>query len=673
MMPESVVCPVCKLGLTQKGKTLCCEQCELEGTYDEGIYDFIGNYGPYWGEILPEEMEGVLQRARVKGWRVAATEIGFKYPRRNEYILSNARIDWLFHCLDFSKTGACLDLGSGWGAIAFGLAKYYDEVWSLEAVKQRIAFQKIRQEQDNVANIKFVRSDWLRLPFADSYFDLIVANGVLEWVGLSDYSRNPREVQLEFLKELKRVLKPSGCLYIGIENRFGLQSLLGSKDHSGLPFTSLLPRKLADLTVKLYGKAGEYRQWGSSPKWKDYRTYTYSLWGYHKILKEAGFGQIVPYWTLCYNNPKYAGRFYGESFAFLLKFWRANAASGKTTGSLLILIGAHLPRWVVRIGLPLICPDFLIYAYKGERQEPFESELLRVMGRPNFSFVRIGGSKSVTSKITYFLLDQGKLFSVLKFPRFCGPYVGCTELEEAKMSQFNRLDIRKQIVGPVDVFVEPPIIGVQPQLYNPSHNHRILDWLLDFQRKTEKGYWNLQQLEGKLTVLSDFLSDVPMSSEVRFRTRQRIELFAKSLQQVKFPVTSEHGDFSTVNMFIGEDGQLYVVDWEFYQEEGEPLFDFVFFLCSCARGVTLKTFEDNFLGKGRYSLILRTLIAEFAREKGWPPKLILEAVPYILLRCLHRAATGPDNKHLALASYLQLLVIWDKVCRSNYYPYTLHT
>jgi len=657
-MTEVLVCPRCKTAFTQKDKTLYCEHCGTQCTIEEGVYDFIGEHGSYWGEIFLEEMQQTLETAKTLGWRAAAREAGFKHPNMNEYIMSNMRIDWLFHCIDFSKTKSCLDLGSGWGAITFGLAKYYDEVWSLEAVKQRIEFQKIRKEQDDINNIKFVRADWLRLPFPDNYFDLVVANGVLEWIGLSDYSRNPRQLQLNFLKEVKRVLKPGGCLYIGTENRFALSFFLGAKDHSGLPFTSILPRKVADLVVKLSGKAGEYRQGNQMRKWGDYRTYTYSYWGYRKILKEAGFNQTELYWTLSYNAPKYAGRFDGESFAFLLKSFRKNMDGVRTIGSLLTLIGAYLPSWLIKVGLLLICPSFLIFAYKGNQNTSFESKLLQLKVS-NSSFIRISGSHGTSSKISYFLLKDSKPCSILKFPRFKG--VESLAFEEKRMSQFNQLDIREELVDSIVVFIEPLIKGTQLKSYNLYHNLKALNWLLNFQHKTQNGYWNFEQLEMKIAALNNFLLEIPIDDGVRSRTMQRMKLFGKSLQQVKLPRTSEHGDFFAGNMLIDDD-QVYVTDWELYQEDGEPLFDFIFFILdNSIKGAMPRSFQDNFLGKGKYSLILKRLISEFARAKKLPPELILQAIPYAILRCLYRAATGADNKHLETNRYIRLLELWDGI------------
>ena len=52
-------------------------------------------------------------------------------------------------------------------------------------------------------------------------------------------------MQLNGLKELHRVLKDDGSIYIAIENRIGLQYLAGyPDDHVNIRFVSFLPRWL---------------------------------------------------------------------------------------------------------------------------------------------------------------------------------------------------------------------------------------------------------------------------------------------------------------------------------------------------------------------------------------------------------------------------------------------
>ena len=68
----------------------------------------------------------------------------------------------------------------------------YKTVYSLDRVYERMRFQSIRARLDGVQNIRFLRSDFLKLPLEDHSLDLIALNGVLEWVGMSDTSLDPR-------------------------------------------------------------------------------------------------------------------------------------------------------------------------------------------------------------------------------------------------------------------------------------------------------------------------------------------------------------------------------------------------------------------------------------------------------------------------------------------------
>ena len=342
-MSELLVCPICKNNFVKNENILRCENCGTQCVISGEIYDLMGNKEDYWGEIPLKEMEETNELAKIEGWRTAVKRIGLKHPDLITYILSNARADWLFHCINYSRTKSCLDVGSGMGANTFILANFFEEVWSLEAVKQRIEFQQIRKYQDKINNIKFVRADWLHLPFPDNYFDLVAVNGVLEWIGLSDYSRNPRELQKDFLNETRRVLKPGGCLYIGIENRFSVSSFLGAIDHSGLPFTNLLPRKIADLVVRYSGKAGIYRQYLPTSKWPDYRTYTYSMSGYKKLLKASKYDQVDFFWSFSYNMPNRAGRFDDGSFPFYLNLSSKSNTFQNIRSFLTLIISTFFP------------------------------------------------------------------------------------------------------------------------------------------------------------------------------------------------------------------------------------------------------------------------------------------------------------------------------------------
>jgi hypothetical protein len=109
---------------------------------------------------------------------------------------------------------------------------------------------------------------------------------------------NPRDLQLRFLEKMRLLLKPSGFLCVGIENRIGAEVIRGAVDHSGWPYTSLMPRRVADVWCRY--KQRRYRSGANL----GYRTYTYSLSGYRKLFREAGFASTAAFhaWD-GYNKP----------------------------------------------------------------------------------------------------------------------------------------------------------------------------------------------------------------------------------------------------------------------------------------------------------------------------------------------------------------------------------
>lgn len=654
MKETKILCPKCKSQLNKDGEKITCKNCFFTGRFQKGFHDFPCDEEYYLRGIEREEMKLFLKTADEKGWKHAVKNISFKYPNLREYIQSYARSDWLFHCLDNSKLESCLDIGSGYGTNVFSLAKYFNEVWSIEGVTERIQFQKIRRDQEKIENIHLVRSDWLNIPFLDESFDLISLNGALEWIGLSDYSKNPREMQIEFLKQLHNTLKPDGCLYVGIENRFGYNFFLGGTDHSGIPYTSIVPRKIADCMVR--GKNRKDR--GIIKNWPNYRTYSYSYWGYKNLLKEAGFNRIRIYWTLNYNHPKYAGLFDGESFSFLLKYFKNDINEIKTLGNLMSVLGSKIPKSLIKLALPIFCPCFLIFAYKNKKNTSFESKLLQIKPS-NSSFLRVSGGHGTTSKVNYFLLNEGRLQSVLKFPRFKNS--NQLGLEEEKMKFYNKMEIEKRNVDSIDVYVEPAIRGAPFRLYDLKDNQKVLNWLLDFQTKTQQGFWEFNQFKKKVMPLFDVLSELPLENTIKTRTREKIDLFLKTLRTIKIPKNSEHGDFVPCNIIIGKDKKIYVIDWEFYKIEGDPFFDFVFYILKNAYRDGNIMFKKNFCETGRYYPILVHLISEFLNSKDMSKDLIFQAVPYTLLRCIHRASVESDMRHLSINKFTNILEQWDEI------------
>ena len=187
-----------------------------------------------------------------------------------------------------------------------------------------------------------------------------------------------------------------------------------------------------------------------------------------------------------------------------------------------------------------------------------------------------------------------------------------------------------------------------------------LKWLLDFQKKTEKGIWNQNQLESKIFSLIEFLGETEIEPELQKRIRVRIEEFSKSLQRFKLPVTAEHGDFCNANIIINQE-KCYVVDWEFFEEFGDPLSDFIFFfITSCYSRTSPNTAIKNLKCEGKYSPILLSLLSIFSKSRGITPEVLIQGIPFVLVKRMFRIHHS-QGRHISNDYLYFLLNEWDKI------------
>jgi ubiquinone/menaquinone biosynthesis C-methylase UbiE len=256
----------------------------------------------YWGEVGRNQALELLEAARQGSW---ADAVRARFSEKDDMrigLLDPQRASWAV-MLGLDEQSTALDIGSGYGAITHSLSRFAGEVYSVEAITERINFTRERLRQEQISNVHLVQASATALPLAENSFDLVVVNGVLEWVGEWDVTVDPRTVQINFLKKIFRLLKSDGVLLIGIENRIGLSSFLGSVDHSGLPYTTLVPRSVATFILR-HSSTPHHRTELNTRK--QYRTYTYSETGYRRLLADAGFAEMSSYWPdPGYNQPYY--------------------------------------------------------------------------------------------------------------------------------------------------------------------------------------------------------------------------------------------------------------------------------------------------------------------------------------------------------------------------------
>lgn len=321
---EQLVCPSCSEPLREEGTHLQCVRCKKSWPVVNGIPHFIEEF-PYWGEIPLEQMQEVNRAAEAGPWKAALLDSSDPRVQSAAGMMLNlARANW--HLLtNLPPESRVLDLGAGTGTNSHALARHYREVVAVEPVLERVEFMRRRFAQEGLSNIKVLRSSLWNLPFAPNSFDLVVMNGVLEWVA-EGMTGDPGEVQERALRNAATMLRPGGCLYLGIENRYCPGYFIGYPDpHSGVPFVTVLPRRLAHWYS---------RRKGMMPN--GYRNYLYSSRGYRNLLQRSGFRRVETYLALpSYNHPRFLIPLESDVFSY----YESNFQLGRPEGLRSIIRG----------------------------------------------------------------------------------------------------------------------------------------------------------------------------------------------------------------------------------------------------------------------------------------------------------------------------------------------
>ena len=629
-MTAGFCCPKCKHALVKQTNGYSCQDCKCLYSISKGYVDFLGNLEFYAGEVSQSEMQTLIKEIDALGYEEALHRFLKQNPSLADYITDFRRTDWLCHCLGKNNL-RCLDIGSGLGNISHLLSYNFQEVYSLEAVKERIEFQKRKYKNSNRQNITVVRGNALELPFEDNFFDLVICNGLLEWVGVMNTILKPRDTQLSFLREVKRVLSKNGCLYIGIENRFGFQFFLGARDHSGLRYTSLLPRGLASLFVKCFGKKGGIYGDQSLKKKENlgYNTYTYSARGYRSLLQEAGF-KFKPYWVYpSYNKPHFSGKLDDKiGMKAFLKNFNYSFIKGKIPLSIIEKLG----KTISSLFVSLFTPSFLFYCYKNNPQESVEEIIYRDTNLKNYTTFSTG------EDILYLLYDKkGIPVKSLRFKRFGGEFPKKLSFHD-KTQPFLPNTERMWLE---DWFSAKTVNPMKLEDMTAS-----IDWLINFQNNNNLTPLTNEDIISEVDKIRNSLEN--LSHFNKKQCHKWIDNYQSYIETLRINKTAQHGDFWHGNILVdASTHKVIVIDWNYFRKEGIPLFDFVFLLIQGMKSshFILEEFESNLNGTGRFTPIIIELKNKINKHFGFELQLDI-LIPYVMLCYTIRKQLerGPNDK-----------------------------
>lgn len=674
-------CTSCGGEVKRKRSKAACSKCSKNWPVERGaiIFESID----YWGEMPPQQLIDLSKSAEERGWRNAVEEL-YRPDDRQMYIsiADLNRSSWT-SLLPVPYESTVLDIGSGLGAITHGLAYSYSKVISMEAIPERVRFSSIRREQEGLDNVETIQSTVRNMPFFDESFDLVVMNGILEWVGEWDTSAAPGQIQLQVLKKINKLLRPGGMVFIGIENRIGYNLFFGGMDHSGIAYTSLMPRKAASIYLKL--KSPRHHR-NKDMKKTEYRTYTYSKTGYRRLLAGADFGSISFYYPVPgYNQPHII---IPHDSKRLMKDYQTGAfnSSIRKRGHNVV---RRVKEVLIKTGvINSMISDFLITGRKAPTAPggalPPDDSTIGVVLKQTSKALESRDMTGVKCKlytrpfinkqvVTVFDADGREGLAVAKISNERKDHPEYASEEFEKLRRLHELfagDERLLRSIPRPLFItrhRNDIIAAETAVAGETLHDRIngkgyfddrdkvardfdksTDWLLalyDSWEKTDRSGFppldkDLYSLPGDLRGVSG---------------RTRIPRDKALLQ---------HGDFFTKNLFF-DDGRVSVIDWEHAAIGYPPLFDLFCLAASfeflLERGrddssMQLATFRDTFFSKNWFSeLVLENMLKmsdALGVKRSDLPSCFLA---YLLVR--HNSFTmETDKRDYSLAAHFRALL-----------------
>lgn len=257
------LCPTCEVPFSITPDGIACASCGFGGRVIDGVLCFVNPEGCECGNSR-EEIARINCLTQEVGWQAAIKQV---LPEKAGWIGDEHQADFK-NVWELPPDANILDIGDNWGTVAAVLGKTFAQVTVVNKFLEHARLIALRMRELRLP-VETICADYRRMLLAPGQFDAVVLSETLH-TGIPDGRGNAREVQLLLLKAARAVLKPSGFICVGVENRFGWHRLR-----------------------RFHGRGHP-------------RASVHSLAGYRALLREAGYEQVRAYhsWN-GYDSPSF--------------------------------------------------------------------------------------------------------------------------------------------------------------------------------------------------------------------------------------------------------------------------------------------------------------------------------------------------------------------------------
>jgi SAM-dependent methyltransferase len=202
--PEIFACPSCQEELALEDQRIQCLSCEAVFPVDNGI------------PLLLASNEGQTQHVTdiVKAFYEENPFPNYDDLDSKQSLIEKARRGVFARLLDeqIPKGARVLEVGCGTGQLTNFLGIHWNrQVFGSDLCLNSLRLAKAFRDKSGIKNAEFVQMNLFKPAFRAGAFDIVISNGVLH------HTSDP----LGAFLSISRLVKPGGCIVIGLYNRIG--------------------------------------------------------------------------------------------------------------------------------------------------------------------------------------------------------------------------------------------------------------------------------------------------------------------------------------------------------------------------------------------------------------------------------------------------------------------